>query len=180
MAEPTGTARQEAEKLVATVLAMASQAGLGGPPKGRDPAAPTGPTGPTGLTGLTDRLSGLMDQFLGGTPDNQPAGPSETTDRDHPTDPREADPGVATDSREAGSAESDQPGFDWREAYQHTLDSLGAQARQAAGRQLWAGATRFGGWSTGSAECCMCPINALCQSTTNNEPSGPNSMSTGR
>ncbi|MEU8611187.1 hypothetical protein AB0C29_24700, partial [Actinoplanes sp. NPDC048791] len=97
MAEPTGTARQEAEKLVATVLAMASQAGLGGPPKDRDPAAPSG------LTGLTDRLSGLMDQFLGGTPDNQPARPGEPTDRDHPTDPREAGSGAATDPREAGS-----------------------------------------------------------------------------
>lgn len=215
MAEPTGTARQEAEKLVATVLAMASQAGLGGPPKDRDPRDPAGLTG---LTGLTDRLSGLMDQFLGGTPDRQPAGPSGPTDRDHPIDPREARSNAAAGRREAGSGggdrpatgspqtgarggaerghgmpgagggggprggateDSDQLGFDWREAYQHTLDSLGAQARQAAGRQLWAGATRFGGWSTGSAECCACPICRAIAGVRNPTPEQAERLATG-
>jgi hypothetical protein len=193
MAEPTGTARQEAEKLVATVLAMASQAGLGGPPKDRDPAAPTG---------LTDMLSGFMDQVLGGNPPRGDADPGRSGE--HPTDRRDdaASEGAgreeaegagrpgSTDAEDSqrggerpgaagpgGSAESG--GFDWREAYQHTLDSLGAQARQAAGRQLWAGATRFGGWSTGSAECCACPICRAIAGVRNPTPEQAERLATG-
>jgi hypothetical protein len=166
MAEPTGTARQEAEKLVATVLAMASQAGLGGPPKDRDPRDPAG------LTGLTDMVSGFFDQFLGGNP------PADRDERADPQDRGEQPkPAGSSGAGPAGSAESG--GFDWREAYQHTLDSLGAQARQAAGRQLWAGATRFGGWSTGSAECCVCPICRAIAGVRNPTPEQAERLATG-
>nr|BFE75393.1 hypothetical protein GCM10020092_086940 [Actinoplanes digitatis] len=85
----TGTARQEAERLVATVLAMVAEGGAGAARPGRDDSS--------GTPGLGDLLSGVVGQFLGG------------------------------DRSESG----------------------------AAGQQ---NAGQHGGWATGSAECCVCPV----------------------
>ena len=62
MAGTTGSARQEAERLVATVLAMAAQSGLG--------AAARGP----GTGGLGDLVNGVVGQFLGGSGQQHKAG----------------------------------------------------------------------------------------------------------
>lgn len=61
MAGTTGTAREEAERLVAAVLAMAGQSGLGGATRGRGDKDES--SGTEGLGGL---LSGVVGQFLGG------------------------------------------------------------------------------------------------------------------
>jgi hypothetical protein len=61
MAGTTGTAREEAERLIATVLAMAGQSGLGGAARGRGDKDDSSGTG-----GLGDLLSGVVGQFLGG------------------------------------------------------------------------------------------------------------------
>lgn len=58
MAGSTGTAREEAERLVATVLAMAAQSGLGAAVRGRDSS---------GTGGLGDVINGVVGQFLGGS-----------------------------------------------------------------------------------------------------------------
>jgi hypothetical protein len=59
MADSTGSARQEAERLVATVLAMAAQSGLGGAGRGDG-------SGTTGLGALADTVAGVVGQLTGG------------------------------------------------------------------------------------------------------------------
>ena len=172
MAETTGTARQEAERLVATVLAMASQAGLGDAPKDRESA---------GSPGLTDMISGLVGQFLGGAPDSPPpATPrqhrdfADSTDGEHGAGgqgpgakdggPRGADRQSADPRSSGGRQEADPRGSDGRQsAGQQSAEKDRAAGRghgrqQGAGQQLWDVLGGFGGWSTGSAECCVCPI----------------------
>jgi hypothetical protein len=62
MAGTTGSARQEAERLVATVLAMAGQSGLGAAARG------------AGAGGLGDLVNGVVGQFLGGSGQQQHKG----------------------------------------------------------------------------------------------------------
>ena len=244
MAEPTGTAREEAERLIATVLAMASQVGLGGPSSDAAPGhrASTGPAadrpaaddsssggpgagspgsggpasggsassgstsrGSAEASGLVDVLSGLADQFLGGL--QRPAsGPAGGPPDDHPGDghgdrpagghgDRPAGghgdrsggsaggwPGGSDSDRPAGSR-GEQPDHDWREAYQDTLDSLGAAARARAGKvagQLWwDSVTRRGSWSTGSAECCVCPVCKAIAGVRDTSPQQAERLATG-
>ncbi|RSM60188.1 hypothetical protein DMB66_25270 [Actinoplanes sp. ATCC 53533] len=171
MAEATGTARQEAERLVATVLAMASQAGLGDAPKDRESA---------GSPGLTDMISGLVGQFLGGASDNPPpATPRQHRDSADHTDGEYGAGGQGRAAEDSGHHGADRQSTDPRgsgarqDAGQHgggqrstekgSTEKDGAAGRghgrqQGAGQQLWDVLGGFGGWSTGSAECCVCPI----------------------
>ncbi len=181
MAETTGTARQEAERLVATVLAMASQAGSGRAAKDRD-------RDPAAAPGLTDMISGLVGQFLGETRDDphptrhQHRDPDDNADRTstgprgdaragagtpdpdadgddlRSADRRSTDPQDSTrhsaDRQDAGPRDSA-----WHGADRHSRTTAGqGHARQGAGQQLWKVLGGLGGWSTGSAECCVCPI----------------------
>jgi len=76
-----GTAREEAERLVATVLAMAAQSGLGGTPKGDDTAKGEKPNDDTlsgtahrvteGLGALGETLAGVVGQLTGASSDNR-------------------------------------------------------------------------------------------------------------
>jgi len=161
MAETTGTARQEAERLVATVLAMASQAGLGDGPKDRDSA---------GSSGLTDMISGLVGQFLGGAPDNPPpAAPRQHRDSADNTDgeqrPGAEDDGLrgadrqGADPRGSGGRQgAGQQGGGQRSTGRDSAAGRGHGRQSGVGQQLWDVIGGFGGWSTGSAECCVCPI----------------------
>src|SRR4051794_4314817 len=106
MAGTTGTARQEAERLVATVLAMAAQSGLGGNPRDRDPSEPE-------PSGLGNMLNGLVGQFMGGSSHHSQPGPGGT------------------------------------------------------------------GWSTGSAECCVCPICRAIATMRNPSPEQAERLATG-
>jgi len=156
MAETTGTARQEAERLVATVLAMASQAGLGDAPKDRDSAG----------AGLTDMISGLVGQFLGGAPDDTPPANQHRDPADDAGAQRSAgDQGSGADSGLRGAdrqGADPRGGADRQSTGQRSAgrDSAAGRGhgRQGAGQQLWDVVGGFGGWSTGSAECCVCPI----------------------
>jgi hypothetical protein len=60
MADSIGSARQEAERLVATVFAKAAQSGLGGAGRGER-------SGTTGLGALADTVAGVVGQLTGGT-----------------------------------------------------------------------------------------------------------------
>ncbi|GAB1645947.1 hypothetical protein KRMM14A1259_63700 [Krasilnikovia sp. MM14-A1259] len=104
----TGSARQEAERLVATVLAMAAQHGLTGAERSPgDSHSGTAGRVAEGFTLLGDTVSGLLGQLAG--------------------------PAPAPGSRTGGAA---QPG---------------SAAPSDSGHHE-------GGWSTGSAECCVCPL----------------------
>ena len=105
MAGSTGSARQEAERLVATVLAMASESG-----KNED-LSRTRQQLTEGIGALGDTFANLVGQFTGGSPGKRP------------------------ENEEAAS------------------DAPRAQRPPAQGA-----AHGFAGWSTGSAECCVCPV----------------------
>lgn len=172
MAETTGTARQEAEWLVATVLAMASQAGLGNAPKDREDAPKDRES--AGSPGLTDMISGLVGQFLGGATGNPPpATPRQHRDSADHTDgghgtggqvPGAEDGGQhgadrqSTDPRGGGRHGGGQPAGGQRGTERVSAAGRGHGWQQGAGQQLWDVLGGFAGWSTGSAECCVCPI----------------------
>lgn len=113
------SARQEAERLVATVLAMAGTAASGV----RDRAG--GSLGP-----LTALVSGVFDQ-LGG----------------------HGAPGTAGPDRGAGHAAATGPGSD-RGAGSAASGAGPANPSDPAGSDASSG----GGFATGTAECCVCPL----------------------
>ena len=139
MADTTGTAREEAERLVATVLAMASRSGLGGvlrdwdqrqtqqrhqdqdqrrdqgpredqgQGRTRDRDRAQGPNSGT-ETGLTDMITGLVGQFLGGIATDP--GAASRNERPGP----EAQPtGHSRDADRSSHDPGDGPGRDGRD-----------------------------------------------------------------
>jgi hypothetical protein len=72
MANSTSSAREEAERLVATVLAMAKQSGLGGVGRGRDKGAPS----TSALDALGDTVAGVVGQLTGASGGHRSAGGS--------------------------------------------------------------------------------------------------------
>ncbi|GAA3340305.1 hypothetical protein GCM10020358_27400 [Amorphoplanes nipponensis] len=179
MAEPIGTARQEAERLLATVLAMASQAGVNITPKDHGPSAggdagepePTGVDadprgragGEAGASGLADMISGFVGQFLGG-------------------DPAEPGAGSRGDGPDGGARPGgDQLGFDWHTAYERLRDaSVGLGGARAGGGQPGRDVNGGpGGWSTGSAECCVCPVCRAIAAVRNPTPQQAARLATG-
>jgi hypothetical protein len=72
MADSTSSARQEAERLVATVLAMAAQSGLGGAGRGRDEGVP----GTSALNALGNTVAGMVGQLTGTSGGHRSAGGS--------------------------------------------------------------------------------------------------------
>jgi len=107
MAGSSGSARQEAERLVATVLAMASESG-----KNED-LSRTRQQLTEGIGALGDTFANLVGQFTGGSPGKRPEPVREEAASDAPRAERPPAQGAAHG---------------------------------------------FAGWSTGSAECCVCPV----------------------
>jgi hypothetical protein len=120
-----GTAREEAERLVATVLAMAAQSGLGGAPGDRDreddTLSGTARRLGEGLSAFGDAVAGFVGHLTGGSGGNSadpghPADPGHSADPGHPADPgHSADPGqLATTggSADAASAGGSPPAGD--------------------------------------------------------------------
>jgi hypothetical protein len=121
MTGDTGSARHEAERLVASLLAMAARNGLGGTGRGRADDPGTGARRTDGIGALGDTLAGLVGQWTG-TPGGHGFRPG------------------ATSPHAGGST---------------------------------------GGWSTGSAECCVCPICRLIASLRDPTPEAAERLATG-
>ncbi|BFU46109.1 hypothetical protein [Krasilnikovia sp. MM14-A1004] len=135
----TGSARQEAERLVATVLAMAGQHGFPGADGGRDDThSGTAARVADGLGVLGDTVAGFLGQLTSPRPG------AGATAADSGAGPRSGNPHAPqpeTDARTGGpTGAGPQPG-----------------GRSGPGQHA-------GGWATGSAECCVCP---LCRVITN-------------
>jgi hypothetical protein len=100
MADSTGSARQEAERLVATVLAMAARSGAG---RGRDDGlSGTGARIAEGIGALGDTLAGALGHWTGSAGDQRPGGGRDDSGR-HDSAQRDAGPygeGWATGSAE--------------------------------------------------------------------------------
>ena len=137
MAGSTGSAREEAERLVATVLAMAEQSGLSDALRGRphpekSGSDGTGATRPEGLGALGDTLAGVVGQFTGRSRPHRPAEPTAAGAREDRSAPhQQSEPPVAA------------------------------------------------GWSTGSAECCVCPVCRAIAGLRNPNPGNAERLATG-
>ncbi|RZU52887.1 hypothetical protein EV385_4771 [Krasilnikovia cinnamomea] len=160
----TGSARQEAERLVATVLAMAGQHGFPGAGDGRDDThSGTAARVADGLGLLGDTVAGLLGQFTGAhpAPDTTKAHPghSPRSDAPRPGPPQPDTSRTVDDQPDPGPRPDDQT----RPTQQRGGGTGPARqsgesgfAQRSAGQ---AGADHHaGGWATGSAECCVCPI----------------------
>ncbi|GAB1690367.1 hypothetical protein [Krasilnikovia sp. M28-CT-15] len=125
----TGSARQEAERLVATVLAMAGQHGFPSAGDSRDDThSGTAARVADGLGLLGDTVAGLLGQFSGA----------------HPR------PGTAESQPRGAQSAAPEPGAPSPGSTRQTDDQPGP-AQPGPVHQA-------GGWATGSAECCVCPI----------------------
>ncbi|MDT5031040.1 MAG: hypothetical protein QOC94_1211 [Actinoplanes sp.] len=183
MTGSTGSARQEAERLVATILAMAQN----GKPDDRSDTRKAVADGLGALgDSLGDAVAGLIGQFTGsGSPPGStaPAG-------SEPDAPGAADGTASSGGGDTGGARSGGTGSDGARsggagpggarsggagsggagsggAGSGGAGSGGPSSRGAgSGGVGWGGASNaraaaghlFAGWSTGGAECCVCPI----------------------
>jgi hypothetical protein len=138
MAGNTGSAREEAERLVAAVLARASEQDL----------SRTRQRVTEGLGALTGSLAGLVGQFTGEAP---PSGGNPT----------------------AGKPATEPPAAD------RPAPDPKASDRPAADRKATGAAHGFAGWSTGSAECCVCPVCKAIAAARNPSPATALRLATG-
>ncbi|HET6532481.1 MAG TPA: hypothetical protein VFH03_17985 [Actinoplanes sp.] len=137
MAGETGSAREEAERLVATVLAIAQQSGRdGGVKRDDDSIAASGARLVDGLGTLGDTLAGMVGHL---------AGASGRSSAERPPDPQR---------RPAEDRTGERPPGGRRDAPQPGEGRAGPQRDEG---QPGTRPVRYG-WATGSAECCVCPI----------------------
>jgi len=143
MAGSIGSARQEAERLVASVLAMAGES---------DDLSRTRQRLTEGIGALGETLAGMVGQFTGESPGHRPeagGGERPATEKSSDQARGQAHGDEEYGRREAGDREN---GGQW----------IGGWGWAARGLSGWTGARGSShgpaGWSTGSAECCVCPV----------------------
>jgi hypothetical protein len=131
----TASAREEAERLVATMLAMAASGGLGAAARASGDSSGTRDAVTAGLGALADTVSGFVGRLASvgqEGPDQSGAGQSGA--------------GQGGARREgAGQGGTSQEG-----AGQGGVRRDGSGAKPAESQHR--------GWATGSAECCVCPV----------------------
>jgi hypothetical protein len=176
MAGSTGSARDEAERLVATVLAIASEQDL----------SRTRQRVTEGIGALSGSLANLVKQVTGDAPapDSAPppaAGKAPEEPKPAPAAPAPADlwswVSDGLNSLTGGTRPGTGPG-----AKRGTGPGAkrGGGSGGAAGLGGFAGwSTGFAGWSTGSAECCVCPVCKAIAAARNPSPRTALRLATG-
>ncbi len=163
MAEETGSARQEAERLVATVLAMAGRAA-----RSDESLAAAGSRLADGLGALGTDLRMAWDAATRGQ-NTQDAPAGETPARDAPGQ------GTPAGDTPAGHTPArDAPGQDTRGRDAHGHDARGQETPGTEPRSRQAHA-----WATGSAECCVCPVCRAIAATRDPAPEAAARLATG-
>jgi len=159
MAGSIGSARQEAERLVASVLAMAGES---------DDLSRTRQRLTEGIGALGDTLAGMVGQFTGESPRSRPEAATEgpggaASAAERPA--TENSPGRGTGGQGAGGQGADADEEHGRHEAGDRANGgqwIGGWGWVARGLSGWTGGRASshgpGGWSTGSAECCVCPI----------------------
>src|SRR5690242_9196243 len=174
------SAREEAERLVAAVMAMADTAGLGGfahsvrdavgRVAGERPPTDSGERPPTD--------SGERSPTDSGERPPTDSGERSPTDSGERPSTASGEPAVADEPTASDKSGADRPG---------SADKSGAvgaaKGQPTAGS--WRGPTAVGahkpgsGWATGSAECCVCPVCQAIAAARNPSPATAVRIATG-